>query len=318
MTRHVLLALLLLADQPTSPFTTGGFDFPAKNWPNMAARLHVQVADEPDADGFAHVRLTVEVEGPATLEVESVRLSDATAAWKVQPASAWQFVGGRVRWEVTFDLRLVKPGHVPTPIPSVKIRCRASDSAPWEEAEWTDILADLRTLRPPALPAPVPVNWLSWLLPVGVATVVVLTAGLVLWKRAHRPPPRAPTLAERTLAELDRTEAALSEPTFNVRNFCESLSSMLRRYIAERLTLPAPRQTTAEFLNKVRETMIIDETQRGRLQAFLERCDLVKFAGASHSVVECRELADFVRTFIRDREKAKQAATLAAGSANSE
>jgi hypothetical protein len=303
MARHILLLVLLLAAAPATTLPAGGYDFPAKQWPNMVARLHVQVADEPDAAGFARVRLTVEVEGPATLEVEPPLLGDATDAWKVRHASAWHVAGGRSDWEETFDLQQVKAGLVP--IPSVKVRCRESATAPWEEVEWTDILADVRPLRPASLPAPVPSHLLAWFGAAGAAAVLLLLVAIVVWQRSRRPPPRVLTQEERALAALDRLEATLSQPTHQPGAFSEALSGLLRRYVAERYSLPAPRPTTAEFLAAVRETPI-DEAQREQLCTFLQRCDLVKFAGASLTLEECREMARFVRTFIQTSEQAQR------------
>jgi hypothetical protein len=290
MVRLTLLGAIMAAAVPA-----GGYDFPAKNWPNMVARLHVQVADEPDAAGFARVRLTVNVEGPPTLEVEPPLLGDATEAWKTQRASAWHIADGRTHWEETFDLRQVKSGLVP--IPSVKVRCRENPNAPWQEVEWTDILADIRPLSPPSLPPAAPSSPLWWLGAAAGAIAVMLVAGFVYWRRSRRQPPRVLTREERALAELDRLEATLAQQGSNPRSFFEGLSTLLRRYVAERYALPAPRQTTAEFLATV------DVAQREQLRAFLESCDLVKFAGALPTAEESREMLQVVRVFVQTSEK---------------
>ncbi len=292
-----MLSLLgtLLAAIATVP--AGGYDFPAREWPNLIARLRVQVADEPDAAGFARVRLTVDVQGPATLEVTPVLLGDATDAWKVERVSAWRVVGGKGRWEETLDLRQVKSGVVP--IPSVKIRCRESADAEWRDAEWTDILTDVHPLRPPPPPPPPPRFGLQWLWFVVAAVAVLGVAGLVWWRMSKRPPPHVPTHEERALAALARLEATLSQPSADARAFTESLSLLLRRYVAERFALPAPRQTTPEFLETVRAATTVSDAQREQLRAVLERCDLVKFAGALPDAEESRSLAAVVRTFIQ-------------------
>jgi Domain of unknown function (DUF4381) len=279
-----------------------GFDFPAKQWPNMVARLHVQVADEPDAAGFARVRLTVDVEGPATLEVEATPLGDATDAWKTQRVSAWRIDEGKARWEQSFDLRQIKPGLLP--IPALKVRCRENDTAAWEEAEWTDILADLHGLPLPTVPPRAPSVGLWWLWAAAVPIGVVLLGAVVVWRRRRRPAPRLLSHGERALAELQRLEAA--RPTHNPREFADwaaALSALLRRYVTERFALPALRQTTAEFLKAVQETPAITPAQHDRLRTFLECCDLVKFAAASPSLEESREMVQFVTAFIHDGEK---------------
>ena len=46
-----------------------------------------------------------------------------------------------------------------------------------------------------------------------------------------------------------------------------------------------------------------DPAQRDQLRAFLERCDLVKFAGASLTTEESREMLQIVRVFVQTSEK---------------
>jgi hypothetical protein len=288
-----LLAVVLATDigQPT---TDRGVDFPAKQWPNMVARLHVQVADEPDAAGFARVRLAVDVEGPATLEVEPPHLDDAIDAWKVRRASSWRIDEGKAQWEDSFDLRQVKPGLAP--IPSVKLRCRESPTAPWEEAEWTNILTDLHGLPLPGAPPVASFSW-WWLVVAAVPGVAVLICGVVWWRRARRQPPPALTAEERALAALQRLEATLH--TAAPQELCNALSTGLRRYVAERFAVPALGQTTPEFLTSLSGCKALAAIQRDQLGALLERCDLVKFAGVSPTLEESREMVQFVAAFVR-------------------
>jgi hypothetical protein len=295
------LVAVLVAFLPRSTIPAGGYDFPAKQWPNMVARLHIQVADEPDAAGFARVRLTVEVEGPPTLEVEPALLGDATEAWKIQRVSAWRIDDGKARCEQSFDLRQVKAGLVP--IPSVKVRCRENATAAWEEMEWTNILADLHGLPMPTVPSSSASLGPWWLWAAAMPMLLLLGAVLagVLWRRKRRPAPRVLSHGERALMELQRLDTTL--PTQNARVFAEALSALLRRYVTERFALPALRQTTAEFLVAVRESSAIPPAQQDQLRLFLERCDLVKFAGAAPSVEEGRDMLQFVATFIREGEQ---------------
>ena len=53
---------------------------------------------------------------------------------------------------------------------------------------------------------------------------------------------------------------------------------MLRHYIEDRFGLRAPEQTTEEFLAELRQKHVFGERQKDLLRAFLEHCDLVKFA----------------------------------------
>ena len=85
--------------------------------------------------GRARARLTLEVTGPAGLAVEFPRLEDALAGWRVQwAASSWSQLDGRVLWVQTLDLVQVKPGVVP--LPGVSLRIRAGPDA---AADLTDL-----------------------------------------------------------------------------------------------------------------------------------------------------------------------------------
>jgi hypothetical protein len=299
--RQVILAAgFLFYPIPHSPVPTG-YDFPARQWPDMVARLQVRVADEPDAAGFARVRLTVDVAGPPTLEVEPPQLADALDAWKIGRASSWRIDEDKARWETTLDLRQIEPGL--TPIPSVKVRCRANAAAPWEEAEWTDILADLRGLPPPTAVSPPPSQgwWRPWAAGV-VGGLLLLFAGAVAFRRRwRRPVPRVPSPEEKALAQLRQLEEA--PPAQTASDFAGALSALLRRYVGERFGLPAPRLTTAEFLVACRQAPDITADARDQLASFLERCDFVKFAGASPTAEERQHMLRFVETFILANRK---------------
>jgi len=179
----------------------------------------------------------------------------------------------------------------------VKVRCRENPTAPWQDAEWTDILTDIRPLSPPSLPPAAPSSSLWWVWAAGAAIAVLLVGGFIYWKTSRQPRPRVLTHEERALAELNRLEATLAHQGSSPRAFSEALSTLLRRYVAARYALPAPRQTTPEFLATV------DPAQRDQLRAFLERCDLVKFAGALPTVEESREMLQVVRAFVQASEK---------------
>jgi hypothetical protein len=127
---------------------------------------------------------------------------------------------------------------------------------------------------------------------------MVVIAAVIFWtRRAKRPQPGL-SLEQRASRDLAQLEARLQVAGFDARAYSWELSALLRRYLAERFALPAPRQTTAEFVKTVTEIKITDEHQES-LRTFLERCDLIKYAGVSPTVEESREMAEFVRAFIR-------------------
>ena len=85
-------------------------------------------------------------------------------------------------------------------------------------------------------------------------------------------PPVPPHVRARQ--KLEAALLLISDP----RAFCIAVSDALRVYLEERFQLRAPERTTEEFLRDLQKTPALNETQKQSLAAFLEQCDLVKFA----------------------------------------
>ena len=95
------------------------------------------------------------------------------------------------------------------------------------------------------------------------------------------------------LEESQYSEADLDQ-------FYQELSMILRRYIEGRFGLPAPEQTTEEFLYSLEEVEGFQEDLQTFLRLFLRECDAIKFAGKSSSLQASREALGKVRQFIYD------------------
>src|SRR5262249_36005948 len=100
------------------------------------------------------------------------------------------------------------------------------------------------------------------------------------------------------IRELSRLESMGLPQHGQAERFHTLLSDTVRRYLELRFQLRAPRQTTAEFLDAMRNSPQLDSGQRNLLRDFLERCDLAKFARAEYSTDECRNTADMARLFV--------------------
>jgi hypothetical protein len=110
----------------------------------------------------------------------------------------------------------------------------------------------------------------------------VLALALVAWfawrwwqrrraRAAFVPPVPA---QDRARARLQEALALIDQP----KPFCIAVSDALRQYLEERLKFRAPERTTEEFLIELRSTHLLNAEQKHSLGAFLEQCDLVKFA----------------------------------------
>lgn len=141
-------------------------------------------------------------------------------------------------------------------------------------------------------------EWL--LLGAGLLVLLALLAlAVLLYRRAQRrraarsaaPVPELPAHV-RARRRLEQALRLLADPD----PFCTEVSRILRLYLEERFGWNAPDRTTEEFLSELRGRAELSAEDRGLLEAFLTRCDLVKFA--RHDPTE-GELLDLHRAALR-------------------
>jgi len=130
------------------------------------------------------------------------------------------------------------------------------------------------------------------------ALLVGLCVAYAIWRRRHRGArPPSPTLLEQTLERLERTKALMQPAT--AREFGIAASEVIRNYIEKRFEVIATQRTTEEFLQTLLQSS--NDTlarHRSLLAQFLQRCDFVKFAGASLAVTDMEALFQSARGFV--------------------
>jgi hypothetical protein len=287
------------------------------------ATLHIE-GDKME-DGRVEIRLssfvhvTLSVEGPATLEVEKPAAVTQSKFWQVRQADEPDKVvlpENRVRWQQTVTLEPDTNGELPLQIAPLRYRPEAG-KGDWQTADWKVVpirvtttvgKADVSELRDITGPEPLPEAKSPWI-PVlnwsGIALVALaLLLGALELKRRMSPP--KPELAPHEWAarELDRLEGMGLAEHGQAERFHTLVSDTIRRYLELRFRLRAPRQTTAEFLEAMRQSPNLNADQRSLLRDFLERCDLAKFARADYSVEECKSTAAMARTFVEQTKPA--------------
>jgi hypothetical protein len=261
----------------------------------MTARLVIHVADAGVQPGAALVRLTLTVTGGHLLEVEAPRLSDPVNAWEADRDDSRRQDDSRVVWTEVIQLRQIKPG--PASLPDVKVRFRDDPVAPFQDAEWIELLKMVRDVPPPEALPPLPsrLQWLPW---AGLAGLVLVltTVGLIMLRRwrCARQVLSPEQWAARELIRLQETSIL----SLNAASYHTVLSDVIRRYLTERYALPATLQTTAEFLATIRTSSRLSAEQQTLLRDLLERCDLAKFAPVGASPEECRTATDLARAFV--------------------
>lgn len=167
------------------------------------------------------------------------------------------------------------------------------------------------TLTPPRAPLP------AWVWVVAGAGLIVGGAGAALLvrylvRRAQRPPP--PILPEvwalRALAELESYDWFAWE---RAREFYYRLTQIVRVYIERKFGLAAPEMTTEEFLLLLARERSSLPYDAERLRAFLEACDVVKYAALHPHPDDARQVLNTARAFVHTTAAASAAAPPVAG-----
>lgn len=137
----------------------------------------------------------------------------------------------------------------------------------------------LEGLRPLREPRDLTTPW-GWWLGIGIGLLVGIGALILVLRHrsTEAAQPRAPeepphSRALRQLAELRAEQARLDDRAFAIQ-----VSDILRHYLEAALQLPAPERTTEEFLGELQGSEALSDAQAPALSAFLEACDLAKFA----------------------------------------
>ena len=152
----------------------------------------------------------------------------------------------------------------------------------------TAITNDIHDIKPPVA-IPNPWFW-AWL---GLTVVVLALAAFIAWREWRRRRlmiPAVPPIPAHVRAKqkLQGALALLHDP----RLFCTLVSDTIRVYLEERFRFHAPDRTTEEFMIELHASHHLTPDQKESLSAFLESCDLVKFARYEPHESELRALLD--------------------------
>ncbi|TWT40885.1 hypothetical protein RAS1_35700 [Phycisphaerae bacterium RAS1] len=288
------LALLIFAAcRDATPPALPGVSDTAERGP-----LKLVVRAEPTelwvGDSFT---VTVEMKTPEEFEVElpgSAELSGLTVREMQTPDPRPLPEGGKL-WRRTFRVDTFVSGTLEIPPLVVKYRRNAAASQPAESNEIAagtlkvevrsalttqDSVQAPRDITATLLPPPRRWTWWEWSL-LGGALLAAVAAALLLVRwlrlRALRPPP--PILPEvwamRCLKEL---EAAGLVERGEARDYYYRLTEIVRAYVERKFALAAPEKTTEEFLTLISRDRGRLPYEADKLRAFLEACDMVKYA----------------------------------------
>lgn len=167
-------------------------------------------------------------------------------------------------------------------------------------SELTEPNPSLDSLRAQAQPLELEKSRVSYAVWIAVvAALIALIPALIAFAAARRAKKNAPMVSprEQALKELDHLVFSKLAAQ-DVKLYYVELTAIVRRYIEGTTGVRAPEQTTEEFLREVVQGKSFSEAIVGRLQAFLESADLVKFAGRTPSADEVTNSQTTAREFI--------------------
>jgi hypothetical protein len=293
-----VLSGFLLAVQLCAKFT-----FDPREHKGMEATLTVEAGQQTAERGLGDVTLTLTIIGPPSLDVEPPRLGDAAAAWKEERSENTRVVEGhRTIWSQVIHLKQVKRGI--EAVPDVTVRFRREPDADWIEEKWIDIFRYIRDGTQAPQPVEEASSWLrrwGFVLILSVTALLVLLAWLRKRSRFRREVPMPPD--QWALREIERIEKTLMPPQNGAETYHTQISFVVRRYLAERFGLNALQQTTAEFLESIRQVSQLPAQEQALLTELFKRCDLAKFARAGTSPDDCQRTAELARNLVRQTAK---------------
>lgn len=179
-------------------------------------------------------------------------------------------------------------------------------------------MADLRDIKPPVALGR---GRMPWVLAAAALVLLALVAAFLIWRRrrvralAETPlPPPWEEFRDGHRALMNRdlpSSGAWGEYTLE-------LGWLARRYLERRLDAPVLEMTTLQIRRWIGGVGLGPKAEN-RLVEWLNRSDLIKFAGSVPTLAECtqlgREVRDWVEqveTFLRERESEEQEAAAAA------
>jgi hypothetical protein len=154
---------------------------------------------------------------------------------------------------------------------------------------------EILEIAPPVDVFPYPM-WMVIAAAVALVAVIALAAWLVvrqLRKRPATPPPTPREIALRELATARSRMGAVAPYEFSI-----VVSDILRAYISAQFRLRATQQTSPEFLAAISGSAKFSGREKSLLAAFLDKCDLIKFARLDASADDCAELLGQAAAFV--------------------
>jgi len=166
----------------------------------------------------------------------------------------------------------------------------------------------LKDIKPPVK---FPADYSVIFLVLGII-VVILLISISLWflkKRYKNQPEKKQTYIKPAHEIAYEAFKSLEERNLlkagKIKEFYFELSNIIRYYLENRFSYRAPEMTTEEFLNLLKESSRLNDSQKNILKTFLTHCDLVKFAKYGPTDIEIAQSLSIGKELI-DQTKLRQ------------
>jgi len=162
---------------------------------------------------------------------------------------------------------------------------------------------DIKDIAPPVAIKTNFIRLFKWV-SMGIAVVLVGIALFIVfrrWKKMRKAPEekvikRLPhEIAYELLKQLS-SENLIEKGL--IKEYYYRITNILRHYIEDQFGLSAPERTTEEFLMEMAYTEALNDNQKRLIQKFLEKCDMVKYAKYSPSVLEIKDTYNITKQLI--------------------
>lgn len=169
-------------------------------------------------------------------------------------------------------------------------------------SQLTGTTFSLGSLEPSVSPRDIPAS--PWRYAVaGVAGLAILSLVVFVRSRRRKGVTQGVSLSPVQIAtqKIDQLEA--SEATEAPEECLVALTQVVREFVEQTTEIRAPRLTTDEFLQEVREAEVFSPGRQERMGRFLDIADLVKFASQRAGTDDLSQAFDSARSFLLEDEQ---------------
>lgn len=306
--------LTVLSGHPAAAQQFSSAPTPAVEQHKSSGAIRLTLTTDRQSIGLAEtLRLTLVVQAPPEVRLTLPEVTRALGPFEVvqeRTIGPVSLTPQTQQWQRTYVLAVASAGSLT--VPALTVHIQAGDAA---QQLTTDPFTITVTTLVPAHADPSslkdiapPVALVRRGLPPWVWSVASVLGGIGLltggwwWYQRQRRSRRAPAVQRPAhalaLAALEQLQSQDLIGQQRIEAFYVRLSTILRRYIELRFGLRAPEQTTEEFLTSALATGGLIATHRDLLDAFLQHCDLVKFARHRPAPSATEEAFESAKNFV--------------------